>query len=196
MLKLAALAGAVFALSPLAALAYNGTTAASYADQYAMTYNATYPSFANTGGDCANFVSQALYAGGLLQRTAPTYTGTASWYMTQVHTKKWSYSTTWINAQSNEQFLSQVPGVTVVANVTGAQPGQVIPSNASQGDVVFYDWTNDGTFDHESIVATTDGQSVDAHTNNRLHAYWTLASLNTQWLTTHMVVLHIPSTVS
>src|ERR671932_2823663 len=75
-----ALAVALFVASPaVAALAYDGAAAAKYADQYATSYNKAYPSFANKGGDCANFVSQALFAGGIQQRT--TGSGTAVWYM-------------------------------------------------------------------------------------------------------------------
>jgi hypothetical protein len=47
-------------------------------------------------------------------------------------------------------------------------------------------------YDHESVVTTTDGQDVDAHTNNRLHAYWTLAQYNSSWMTTRITVVHIP----
>jgi putative amidase-like protein len=194
--RTAALAFAVLLLSPLSALAYSGSAAASYADQYATSYNPLYPSFANKGGDCANFVSQALFAGGIAQRPAGTYSGTAAWYMTQTR-KSWSYSTTWINAQSNSVFLLQhLPGVTTVANVMAPSPTETPPSNAIQGDVVFYDWNNDGTFDHESIITTADGQYVDAHTNNRFHAFWTLAPYNSDWMTTHIVVLHIPQSTT
>lgn len=57
-------------------------------------------------------------------------------------------------------------------------------------------FSKSGIFDHEAIVATPDGQSVDAHTNNRYHAYWTLAAYNAYYNTTRIVILHIPSTAS
>lgn len=178
--------------APVAASSgYNGVTAGSYADRYWSTYNSSYPSFANKGGDCTNFVSQALYAAGLGMRTSPTYSGNAAWYMLQSH-HKWSWSAPWVNAQDDYIFLKGLPGVTQVESVVGAQPGQTIASNAVEGDVVLYDWNNDGTFDHEAIVSTSDGQYVDAHTTNRYHAYWTLAQYNSSWQTTRIVVLHIP----
>jgi hypothetical protein len=49
---------------------------------------------------------------------------------------------------------------------------------------------NDGVYDHEAILTASDGTNpdggtnwdlVDAHTNNRYHAYWTLAQCNTSW---------------
>jgi hypothetical protein len=172
---------------------YNGANAAAYADTYWSNYNPQYPSFANSGGDCTNFVSQALYAGGLTMRPSPPYSGNASWFMVP-NGKQWSYSLSWINAQDSSIFLLQnLTGVTEVQSVLGAQPGQTVPSNGSEGDVVLYDWNDDGIFDHEAIIATPDGQSIDAHTNNRYHEYWTLAQLNSQWATTHIIVLHIPA---
>jgi cell wall-associated NlpC family hydrolase len=194
-LRALCLAVGLLVVAPLsAAFAYNGTAAAQYADQYATTYNPLFPSFANSGGDCANFVSQALQAGGILPRT--TGTGDATWFMTKSHKHSFNWSVSWVNAQDNSVFLTKyLPGTTTVGTYLGLQPSQVVPSGASQGDVVLYDWNNDGVYDHESLVTTTDGQYVDAHTNDRLHAYWTLAPYNSSWTTTRITVIHIdPST--
>jgi hypothetical protein len=180
--------------SPTASTGYSGAVAASYADTYWSSYNSAYPSFANSGGDCTNFVSQALYAGGIAMRPTPPYTGNAAWFISSSG-GQWSYSNPWVNANDDDIFLLQdLPGVTQVASYVGVAAGQIVPSNASEGDVVLYDWNNDGIFDHEAIISTADGQYVDAHTSNRYHQYWTLAQYNTQWATTHIVVLHIPST--
>jgi cell wall-associated NlpC family hydrolase len=182
---------------------YGGAAAAQYADTYWSTYNSAYPSFANKGGDCTNFVSQALLAGGIQMRTSGT--GNAAWYMLQNH-KRYSYSVSWVNAQDDSVFLSQyLPGVTKIADVYAPKPGDLVSDGDAQpGDVVLYDWNNDGTFDHEAIVTATDNTTnadgtvnydeVDAHTTNRYHAYWTLAQYNTSWATTHIIVLHIPPT--
>jgi len=43
---------------------YDYDAAAEYAIEYAYTYNPSYPSYKGYGGDCANFISQCLYAGG------------------------------------------------------------------------------------------------------------------------------------
>jgi hypothetical protein len=67
---------ALFAISApttgFAASGYNGAAAAAYADSYWQTYNPAWPSFASTGGDCTNFVSQALHAGGIAMHLSPT----------------------------------------------------------------------------------------------------------------------------
>jgi len=201
----------VFALSfaslaiASAAFAYNGSAAAAYADTYWLNYNPAWPSFANSGGDCTNFVSQALYAGGITMRTSPTFSGAAAWYMVKKK-NRWSYATSWVNAQQQSIFLLQyLPGVTQVASYYGLAPGATAPDQAQQGDVVLYDWNNDGVYDHEAIVTASDGANpdgttnwdlVDAHTNNRYHAYWTLAQYNASWATTRIVVLHIASATS
>lgn len=43
---------------------YNRKNAVSYALQYYYNYNPNYPNWSSYGGDCANFVSQCLVAGG------------------------------------------------------------------------------------------------------------------------------------
>lgn len=47
-------------------LSYSSSKAVEYAKDYVWSYNTpTYPNLSNLGGDCANFVSQCLKAGGL-----------------------------------------------------------------------------------------------------------------------------------
>ncbi len=169
---------------------YNGAAAAAYADQYWSTYNPQWPSYATSGGDCSNFVSQALYAGGIAMRLTPPYSGTAAWFMTGTPTTP-NPSTSWINANDNSAFLAASLPAVKVGTYTGLGPTVTQASGASQGDVISYDWNGDGVVDHQAIVVTSDGQSVDAHTNNRYHAYWTLAQYNAQWQTTIITVYHV-----
>lgn len=44
---------------------YSTADAVTYARKYALSYNNKYKSFSNSGGDCTNFVSQCVHAGGL-----------------------------------------------------------------------------------------------------------------------------------
>lgn len=48
-------------------VSYNPVSAIAYAKEYAFTYNPIYPNYSDVepGGDCANFISQCLYAGGM-----------------------------------------------------------------------------------------------------------------------------------
>ena len=49
----------------LASLAYNPSKAVSYARKYCINHNYIYYNYASQGGDCANFVSQCMIAGGM-----------------------------------------------------------------------------------------------------------------------------------
>ena len=55
----------LFTLLIACSLSYNPSAAVSYAKQYCSNYNPKYPNYRNLGGDCANFVSQCLIAGGM-----------------------------------------------------------------------------------------------------------------------------------
>lgn len=57
-------------------------------------------------------------------------------------------------------------------------------------------WANISARDGTNPDGTTNWDLVDAHTNNRYHAYWTLAQYNASWATTRIVVLHIAPTTS
>lgn len=55
---------------------YDRDKAVAYAHEWAFKRNPRYLNFAGIGGDCTNFISQCLYAGG-----APmSYTQTFGWY--------------------------------------------------------------------------------------------------------------------
>lgn len=62
---------------------YNRSKAKAYIDTYWENYNPAYPSFHGGGGDCANFVSQVVYAGGMpwVDDGNPNhYTWFTNWY--------------------------------------------------------------------------------------------------------------------
>jgi len=44
---------------------YSREKTVNYARKYALIYNKQYTDFSNSGGDCTNFVSQCVYAGGI-----------------------------------------------------------------------------------------------------------------------------------
>lgn len=50
---------------------YSAEEAVAYAEKYYDTYNPEYPDWTGYGGDCANFVSQCLYAGGKSMEGTP-----------------------------------------------------------------------------------------------------------------------------
>ena len=92
---------------------YNASKAIEYARTYCKNYNPNYNSYKGRGGDCANFVSQCLYYGGLQT------------------TNVWKpYTYAWINVGGIYDFLSGLNGTKVIANpdVSEIEPGDVVIS--------------------------------------------------------------------
>jgi hypothetical protein len=83
---------------------FNRTAAAGYALKYVTKYNPEWPSFTGKGGDCTNFVSQALFAGGWTMRTDGV-NGTLLWFCGNAdHPSLRSHS--WANAGEFTKYLS------------------------------------------------------------------------------------------
>ena len=55
---------------------YNRKNALEYARRWALDRNPLFFSFNGIGGDCTNFVSQCIFAGGCIMNYTPTY----GWY--------------------------------------------------------------------------------------------------------------------
>lgn len=98
------------------ALAYSGDAAAQYADLYALSPNCGWPFYGNppdngncsvtgsqNGGDCTNYVSQALNAGGMSQVTGVpvnTYNNDNYWYMYFAPPSEYPPNGSWLNTYS------------------------------------------------------------------------------------------------
>lgn len=87
----------------LAATSYSGTEAVDYAQKYYKNYNPAYPNWNSAGGDCANFVSQCLYAGGKAMKGTPGSSSSASnlsnWFSRGNTQNTNNVSSTWRGAQ-------------------------------------------------------------------------------------------------
>ena len=55
---------------------YNRERAVTYAQKYAFSQNPIFGNFRGIGGNCTNFVSQAIYAGSCVMNYTPTF----GWY--------------------------------------------------------------------------------------------------------------------
>ena len=130
-----------------AQVTYNPAAAIAYADRWAMSANTGSYVFHN-GVDCANFVSQCLFAGGLPQ--------SSTWKLESV---------AWVNCQAQQSYFGSLYSAPVTASA----------STVKIGNPVYYDWTGDGHYDHTAICVGTDAAGnpiVDAHTNARYHVSW------------------------
>lgn len=136
---------------------YDREAAVRYANQWWNDYNPAYPKFAN---DCTNYVSQCLRAGGApmwgqFHREEGWWVGEGTW------------SLSWSTAHSFRWYLAgSYKGLT--ASIVSS-PAQLEP-----GDVIVYDFENDGRFDHAAIVTAKDGNMplVNAHTYNVRERTW------------------------
>ena len=78
---------------------YSPDKAVAYADKYWENYNPAYHNYNPDGGDCANFTSQCLYAGGLQMDSKWKASGTPL-----------RGSVAWINATGLKNYLSENVG--------------------------------------------------------------------------------------
>lgn len=188
-------------VSAAPAYAYNGGSAANYADQYWQNYNSNYPNFSSGGTDCTNFVSQALHAGGFsMVNVGQNSSDDHNWWVQWNWFWGWQWSNSWSLVPDNDSFLMlHYPGGWYYGQMSGTT-NTGTPNGLSRGDVLYYDWTNDGDMDHstiQTVLMGTDptsgwyGDLVDAHTTNRYHAIWTLEPYNAQAATTVITLVHV-----
>lgn len=132
---------------------YSRNNAVNYAVKYALHPNPDYryfPIINNTSGDCANFLSQCLYAGGIPMSSRWWYRMNGS-QNTMLHT--WSVS--WAVAHSLYWMLK-----------TNVPPLAKEVDSASQleiGDVMFFE-DSKGVIFHSAIVTTAyNGRILISH---------------------------------
>lgn len=131
---------------------YSRTAAVNYAVRYALKPNPAYRYFKlneNTGGDCANFLSQCLFAGG-----APMiYNSNNQWWYNNKGTSKVN-DDTWTTSWTVAHALYWLLKINNESNLYGPKGLEV--SNASMlqpGDLVFFE-NNNGIKFHSAIVTS------------------------------------------
>ena len=138
----------MMAASAAGSYTYNVSNAIAYADKYCINYNSSYNSYKGRGGDCANFVSQCLYAGGFKQDSV--------WY---------KHSVAWINVMKQ---IAHFKAYGTFLNATN--------SNLIKGNPIYFDWNGDSTYDHATICVGRNNSGIailDSHTKDLYHATWT-----------------------
>lgn len=124
----------------------------AFAHWNAPTYNASYLDFNSVGGDCQNFVSQALDARGLAQND--------SWhYNSSGHSETWGYAPAFDNYLKANPSLGFTP-------LTADQRSEL-----SVGDLAYFDWNNNDVPDHVMIVSAIDGSKISLVGHNLDYDY-------------------------
>ncbi|MDP4153056.1 MAG: amidase domain-containing protein [Bacillota bacterium] len=81
---------------------YDREKAVEYAHNWAFSRNPNYFSFTGIGGDCTNFISQCIHAGGAPMNYAPTY----GWY----YISPTNRAPAWTGVQFLYNFLTRTSG--------------------------------------------------------------------------------------
>ena len=175
-----------------AAYSYNPNAAIAYAEKYWTNYNDAYPNYNIFGGDCADFVSQSLHAGGLQMN--------ANWYHAPADIVR---NITWTYASSLKSYLEKYCGKAVTIYKDSSKNTGYRDSNKKEidpkttirpGDAVFYYWKGGSRYGHAAICVGYDSKGepiVNAHNSDRHHLNWTL---NAYKNADHWCVIQINST--
>ncbi len=116
---------------------YNREAAAAYAHKWAYGFNPDFYNFDDIGGDCTNFASQCLYAGGLEMNYTPVF----GWYYRSVNDR----APAWTGVNELYDFLVNNKGVGPRARVVdfaGIELADLIQINFGRSD----------RFDHTPVV--------------------------------------------
>lgn len=127
----------------------NTAAEVEYARRWAFSHNPAYYNFESLGGDCTNFISQCLFAGG----AAMNYTRDTGWYYVSLNDR----AAAWTGVEFFYQF--------VVNNRSVGPFGRVVPLEAvGVGDVI--QLGNNSRFYHSLLVVDVRQgiPSVAAHT--------------------------------
>ncbi|MGK4585480.1 amidase domain-containing protein [Kitasatospora sp. HPMI-4] len=115
---------------------YDYAAMAAYAEKYWSHYNPAYPHFNGEGGDCTNFISQALKAGGW--KNVPGDDSDYHNWWADSSAQSWS----WVGANEWSWFTLSSKRASNLANVY----------QMGVGDILQMDFDRDGSKDHSMIV--------------------------------------------
>ena len=101
---------------------YNRAAAVQYAHRWAYGRNPVFYDYENLGGDCTNFASQCLYAGGAIMNFTPTF----GWYYIDANQK----APAWTGVPYLYNFLTRrtfsLGPVAEPCELTDLRPGDLI----------------------------------------------------------------------
>ena len=155
---------------------YNRQDALAYADRWALNRNPNYYDFSKLGGDCTNFCSQVLRAGGC----SMNYNRTYGWYYRNGNDK----TPSWGGVNFFHNFLTRDKDIGPVAE-------EVSVKDIEPGDIIQLSFVEENSYNHSLIVVDCGNPldisniSISTHTIDRYHYLLT----NYNW--TKIRFLHI-----
>lgn len=123
---------------------YDYKAMTAYAEKYWKNYNTSYRRFNSAGGDCTNFLSQSLKAGGWKADTTSTEDYDTWWYGTS------GQSDSWIGVNEWSWFTQTAKRTTALANAY----------QMDLGDVLQVDFDRDGSKDHSMMTTYRSSSGV------------------------------------
>ena len=115
---------------------YNRENAVAYARKYALVRNPIFFTFEGIGGNCTNFVSQCILAGGCVMNFTPIY----GWYYLSVNRR----SASWTGVDFFYDFMTTNEGV-------GPFGSEISLEDAKIGDVI--QLSNGQNYYHTLIIS-------------------------------------------
>lgn len=125
--------------------AYNYKAMATYTETYWKNYNPAYRKYNAAGGDCTNYLSQGLLAGGWKQISTVTPEEYDTWYYASNGT-----ADAWIGVNEWSWFTQTAKRTTALANVY----------QMDIGDVLQVDFNKDGSKDHSMMTTYRSASGV------------------------------------
>lgn len=120
-------------------MGYDRAAAVRYAHEWAFRRNLHYYNFDAVGGDCTNFASQCLYAGGCQMQ----YSSPMGWYYRSADDR----APAWSSAAFLHQFLTH-------NEKSGPRASEILLSQLLPGDLVQFAFEPE-TFTHTAVVVST-----------------------------------------
>ncbi len=138
---------------------YQRERAVEYALRWALSRNPLFPDFAGIGGDCTNFVSQAILAGGCVMNDTLDF----GWYYFSPENR----APAWSGVPYLYQFLTGAPEFAAENGGEGPYGREVDATLLDVGDVVQLS-NAEGEFYHTLMITGFEGDDilVSAHTND------------------------------
>ncbi|MBS6475565.1 MAG: amidase domain-containing protein [Clostridiales bacterium] len=159
---------------------YNRAESVKYANKYWQNYNSNYPNYDSAGGDCTNFVSQCVHAGGVPMKTGGTTD--AYWHYTSGSNRSPSWTDAdffmrhWTKVRLSS-YYGQAYSVKIYTRDYILNNWSTFYSNVGVGDIIQYAWSLldfDGTYKntevYHSAILTEKKNDSDKTINFHSHS--------------------------